>query len=175
MESDFSFNSQYTLRWNDYHQKLINSFQSLHDADDFVDVTVACEGKSFSAHKVVLSACSPYFRRLLKANPCPHPIIILQTIPHKQFAHLLTFMYHGVVHIEPEKLYEFLHAANELQVQGLTDIQYPPPREIYSRKISVESETSASSTNPRNTVSEVAASPQPAANDHQMHDFSGNE
>lgn len=30
--------------------------------DAFVDVTLACDGKSFSAHKVVLSACSPYFQ-----------------------------------------------------------------------------------------------------------------
>ena len=30
--------------------------------DAFVDVTLACDGKSFPAHKVVLSACSPYFQ-----------------------------------------------------------------------------------------------------------------
>lgn len=125
MQSDFSSNQQYTLQWNDYHQKLVNSFQSLHETDDFVDVTIACEGKSFSAHKVILSSCSPYFKRLLKANPCPHPIIILQTIPDKQLQNIINFMYKGVVHVEPETLLDFLQAANELQIQGLTDIQYP--------------------------------------------------
>lgn len=153
MQSDFSVNSQYTLRWNDYHKELVNSFQSIHDADDFVDVTVACEGKSFSAHKIVLSACSPYFRGLLKKNPCPHPIIILQTIPHKQFEHLLNFMYNGLVHIEPETLYEFLQAANELQIQGLTDIQYPT---TLKRKNSIESDLSnSSSANKQTKITET--------------------
>jgi hypothetical protein len=40
----------------------------LRDVEDFVDVTLACDGKSFTAHKMVLSACSPYFRHLLKVN-----------------------------------------------------------------------------------------------------------
>lgn len=33
-----------------------------------MDVTLACEGQQVSAHKVVLSACSPYFRSLLKVS-----------------------------------------------------------------------------------------------------------
>jgi hypothetical protein len=41
----------------------------LRDEEDFVDVTLACDNnRSFTAHKVVLSACSPYFRKLLKVS-----------------------------------------------------------------------------------------------------------
>lgn len=124
MESEFSFNHQYSLKWNDYHRKLIDNFQNLQKLNEFCDVTIACEDKTFTAHKVVLSACSPYFRRLLKANPCQHPIIILQAISHKHFENLLSFMYNGVVHIEPHLLHDFLKAANTLKIQGLSDIQY---------------------------------------------------
>lgn len=159
MESNFSFGHQYSLRWNDYHQKLIDSFQSLQKSDDFVDVTIACEEKSFTAHKVVLSACSPYFKKLLKANPCQHPIIILQTIQPKHFEHLLNFMYHGVVHIEPELLDEFLKSASALQIQGLADIQFPL-NVFGNRKISTESDFSNCAAH-INESSEDAMSPRP--------------
>lgn len=61
---------QYSLRWNDFHSSILSSFRHLRDEEDFVDVTLACDGCSFTAHKVVLSACSPYFRSLLKVRNC---------------------------------------------------------------------------------------------------------
>ncbi|XP_048484140.1 protein abrupt isoform X4 [Plutella xylostella] len=116
---------QYSLRWNDFHSAMVSSFRRLRDEEDFVDVTLACAGATFSAHKVVLSACSPYFRRLLKANPCQHPIVILRDVHDKDMESLLRFMYQGEVHIGQEQLKEFLRAAQLLQVRGLTDV--PPP------------------------------------------------
>ena len=61
-------NELYNLRWNDFQHCLSSSFGHLLDDSDFVDVTLACEGQSFSAHKVVLSACSQYFKKLLKVS-----------------------------------------------------------------------------------------------------------
>ena len=58
----------YSLRWHDFQSSILSSFRHLRDVEDFVDVTLACDGKSFTAHKMVLSACSPYFRHLLKVR-----------------------------------------------------------------------------------------------------------
>ena len=58
----------YSLRWHDFQASILSSFRHLRDVEDFVDVTLACDGKSFTAHKMVLSACSPYFRHLLKVR-----------------------------------------------------------------------------------------------------------
>ncbi|XP_026469630.1 protein abrupt-like [Ctenocephalides felis] len=113
---------QYSLRWNDFHSSILSSFRRLRDEEDFVDVTLACEGCSFTAHKVVLSACSPYFRRLLKANPCEHPIVILRDVRGEDMESLLRFMYHGEVHIGHEQLPDFLKTAQLLQVRGLADV-----------------------------------------------------
>lgn len=66
--SSSSGEQQYSLRWNDFHSSILSSFRHLRDVEDFVDVTLACESNSFTAHKVVLSACSPYFRQLLKVS-----------------------------------------------------------------------------------------------------------
>ncbi|KAI9581699.1 hypothetical protein GQX74_010016 [Glossina fuscipes] len=56
----------FCLRWNNYQSSITSAFENLRDDEDFVDVTLACEGRSIKAHRVVLSACSPYFRDLLK-------------------------------------------------------------------------------------------------------------
>ncbi|XP_045512754.1 protein abrupt-like isoform X3 [Pieris brassicae] len=127
---------QYSLRWNDFHSAMVSSFRRLRDEEDFVDVTLACAGATFTAHKVVLSACSPYFRRLLKANPCQHPIVILRDVHDKDMESLLRFMYQGEVHIGQEQLKEFLRAAQLLQVRGLTDVPPPAPLTTLEQKAS---------------------------------------
>ncbi|CAG9771287.1 unnamed protein product [Ceutorhynchus assimilis] len=122
MGAETSPEQQYSLRWNDFHSSILSSFRHLRDEEDFVDVTLACDGCSFTAHKVVLSACSPYFRRLLKANPCTHPIVILRDVQHKDMESLLRFMYNGEVHVGQEHLTDFLKTAQMLQVRGLADV-----------------------------------------------------
>ncbi|XP_071531753.1 uncharacterized protein [Panulirus ornatus] len=109
----------YSLRWNDYTVKIVTAFQSLRDEEDFVDVTVACDGHSYSAHKMVLSACSPYFRALLRANPCQHPIVILKDVGHVELERLLEFMYNGEVSIAQDQLAAFLKTAENLKIRGL--------------------------------------------------------
>lgn len=122
MGDESSPEQQYSLRWNDFHASILSSFRHLRDEEDFVDVTLACDGCSFSAHKVVLSACSPYFRHLLKANPCQHPIVILRDVQKKDMENLLRFMYNGEVHIGQDHLADFLKTAKMLQVRGLAEV-----------------------------------------------------
>lgn len=51
---------QYCLRWNNHQNTLISVFDSLQERGCMVDCTLGAEGQSLQAHKVVLSACSPY-------------------------------------------------------------------------------------------------------------------
>lgn len=57
---------QFSLRWNNYLSHITNAFDSLRSDQDLVDVTLSCEGKRIRAHKMLLSACSTYFRDLFK-------------------------------------------------------------------------------------------------------------
>ena len=68
MGSGGGSDQHFCLRWNNFHSNIATSFEQLRDHEDFVDVTLACEGRTIKAHKVVLSACSPYFRNLLKVS-----------------------------------------------------------------------------------------------------------
>lgn len=43
-----------------------SEFKKIQEASDLVDITFSCEGKQFGAHKLVLFACSPYFKEVLK-------------------------------------------------------------------------------------------------------------
>jgi len=112
---------RFSLKWNNYQNHLVTAFESLLGENDFVDVTLGVEGKRLSAHKMLLSACSPYFRELLKGNPCQHPIIVLRDIRYTDLHSLLQFMYNGEVNVHQDQLNSFLKAAESLKIRGLTD------------------------------------------------------
>lgn len=64
---------QFFLKWNDFQSNMVSSFKHLRDEKSFTDVTLACDGQTCKAHKMVLSACSPYFKSLLEV--CYHPVM----------------------------------------------------------------------------------------------------
>ena len=111
---------KFCLRWNDFEANISTAFQELRDDKDFFDVTVACEEEQIQAHKVILSACSPFFRSVLKRNPHQHPLLYLKGVSYRDLMSIVTFMYHGEVNIAQEELNSFLAAAEELRVKGLT-------------------------------------------------------
>ncbi|KAI9555820.1 D binding [Daphnia sinensis] len=112
---------EFFLRWNNHQSNLITAFHDLRIGEDFVDVTLACEGQSLQAHKVVLSACSPFFRDLLKTTPCKHPVIVLKDILFYDLLALVEFVYHGEVRVKHQRLPSFLRTAEVLKVRGLTE------------------------------------------------------
>ena len=112
---------RFSLRWNNYQSQLVQAFDSLLDSKDLVDVTLGVEGKKLTAHKMLLSACSPYFRELLRDNPCQHPIIILRDVSYEDVSSLLRFMYNGEVSVSQDSLNSFLKSAESLKIKGLTE------------------------------------------------------
>ncbi|KAL1129322.1 hypothetical protein AAG570_013851 [Ranatra chinensis] len=116
-----SENQHFCLKWNNHQSTLVSLFPSLLDTNTFVDCTLAAGGKQVHAHKVVLSACSPYLKELLVQHNDKHPIIILNNIKASELIAIVDFMYKGEVNISQENLAEFLKAAKTLQIKGLTD------------------------------------------------------
>ncbi|OTF75466.1 hypothetical protein BLA29_014098, partial [Euroglyphus maynei] len=60
---------QYCLKWNCFHTNMTDGFQNMLIHENLVDVTLACEGASIKAHKMILATCSPYFQNLFMTNP----------------------------------------------------------------------------------------------------------
>jgi hypothetical protein len=111
---------KFCLKWNEFESNVSTAFRELREDKDFFDVTLACDGNQLEAHKVILSACSPFFRGVLKRNPHAHPLLYLKGIKYEDILAVLNFMYHGEVNIAQEELNSFLAVAEELQVKGLT-------------------------------------------------------
>lgn len=113
---------QFCLRWNNYQSNLTNVFDQLLQSESFVDVTLACDGNSMKAHKMVLSACSPYFQNVLSENPCQHPIIILKDIRWFELKAVVEFMYKGEINVCQEDIAPLLQVAESLKIRGLADV-----------------------------------------------------
>merc|ERR1712106_1045814 len=111
---------KFCLRWNDFENNISSSFRELREDKDFFDVTLACEDNQLQAHKVILSACSPFFRSVLKRNPHQHPLLYLKGVRYESVLAVLNFMYHGEVNVAQEELNTFLSVAEDLKVKGLT-------------------------------------------------------
>lgn len=113
---------QFCLRWNNYQTNLTNVFDQLLQSESFVDVTLACDGHSVKAHKMVLSACSPYFQSLFFDNPCQHPIVIMRDIKWPELKAAVEFMYKGEINVSQEQIGPLLRVAESLKIRGLADV-----------------------------------------------------
>ena len=112
---------KFSLRWNDFQENISSAFSSLRDDTDFTDVTLISEdGLQLQAHKVILSASSPFFMNIFKINRNPNPLLYLKGFKANQLHSIIDFMYHGVAEIQQENLDDFLAVAEELQLKGLT-------------------------------------------------------
>ncbi|XP_060534641.1 protein tramtrack, beta isoform-like isoform X2 [Cylas formicarius] len=112
----------YCLRWNNYQSNMTSVFHQLLETEAFVDVTLACDTLSLKAHKVVLSACSAYFQKLLLENPCEHPTIIMpQDVDFGDLRSIIDFVYKGEIDVTRDELQSLLRTADQLKIKGLCD------------------------------------------------------
>ncbi|XP_043288374.1 protein bric-a-brac 2-like [Venturia canescens] len=130
---------QICLKWNSFLNNIATSFENLWEEEGLVDVTLASDGQCLTAHKVILSASSPFFKKIFHTNPCQHPVIILQDVHFSELEALLLFIYKGEVNIDQKNLPALLKAAETLQIRGLSggDIY---AKESYKRLIELEEE-----------------------------------
>ncbi len=63
-----SIGGSYSLKWNSFHSHLARGMGKLLDEEEFTDVTLACDGQYLKVHRVLLSLCSPYFKRLFQVQ-----------------------------------------------------------------------------------------------------------
>ncbi|XP_023313341.1 longitudinals lacking protein, isoforms A/B/D/L isoform X32 [Trichogramma pretiosum] len=113
--------TQFCLKWHNHQSTLIRNFDTLLESGTLVDCTLAAEGRYLKAHKVVLSACSPYFEGLLSEHYDKHPVFILKDVKFVELKAMMDYMYRGEVNISQNQLTALLKAAESLQIKGLSD------------------------------------------------------
>jgi len=113
-------NKMFRLRWNDFESNISVALREVRDGKEFFDCTLSCGSSQIQAHKLILSACSPFFRSILNQNPHPHPLLYLKGVKFSDLQAILSFMYHGEVNVAQEEINSFLAVAEDLQVKGLS-------------------------------------------------------
>lgn len=121
--------------------------------ETYTDVTLACEGKFYPVHKLVLSTCSEYFSDIFDRTPCKNPVIVLKDIQCQDLEFLLDYMYIGEVNVRQNELSSLIKAAECLRIKGLA----VPDEEPKSGG------TTTSSSGNTNTASESRARPDQAS------------
>jgi len=154
---------KFCLRWNDFESNISLAFRDIREEKDFFDCTLSCGSRQLQAHKLILSACSPFFRSILKQNPHQHPLLYLKGVQFTDLQAVLNFMYHGEVNVAQEELNSFLAVAEDLQVKGLTQNNSKPkspspPPASYSKPRPKEPDPPAPPKRPRSVCP-----PQPVA------------
>ncbi|EFA08790.1 protein jim lovell [Tribolium castaneum] len=137
--------SHYSLRWNNHQTHILAAFDALLQAETLVDVTLVCAETSVRAHKVVLSACSPFFQRIFSENPCKHPVIVLKDFSGWEVQAIVDFMYKGEISVIQEQLQSLIKAAESLQVRGLAN---QDPFGVDKESTSIINQTPTPSTSP---------------------------
>ncbi|XP_062122760.1 modifier of mdg4-like isoform X13 [Drosophila sulfurigaster albostrigata] len=113
---------QFSLCWNNFNTNLSAGFHESLCRGDLVDVSLAAEGQIVKAHRLVLSVCSPFFRKMFtQMPPNAHAFVFLNNVSHSALKDLIQFMYCGEVNVKQDALPAFISTAESLQIKGLTD------------------------------------------------------
>ena len=139
---------KFFLKWNDFHSNVSKSFGIFRNEEYLHDVTlVSDDHNKVPAHRLVLSACSAYFRDIFKNNNHAHPLLCLDLISSEDLKNVMDYIYNGEVQIYQENLDKFLAVAQRLKLEGLVgdnntmeelDNQYVPKEEFVQSIINEE-------------------------------------
>ena len=98
---------KFCLKWNNFQNNITSSFCGLRKEPDFSDVTLVCEeDQQIEAHRVILTACSPFFSSTLRKNEHHHPMIYMRGVKTKDLVAIVDFIYHGEANIYQDDLDE---------------------------------------------------------------------
>ena len=113
---------KFCLKWNDFHSNVSKSFTQVRNEEYLHDVTlVSDDHKKFSAHRLVLSACSEYFRDIFKNYLHSHPLVCLDGFYSEDLQNIMDYIYNGEIQIYQDNLDRFLVLAQKLKLQGLIE------------------------------------------------------
>ncbi|XP_063865080.1 protein abrupt-like isoform X2 [Scylla paramamosain] len=115
-----------SLSWKNHMSTFSHMLSVVRDVARYTDVTIACDGKFYPAHKLVLSTCSDYFLKMFEITSCKHPVIVIRDVKCKNMEALLSYMYAGVVNVSQSDLPQLIKAAEMLEIKGLAVADDPP-------------------------------------------------
>ena len=131
------------LKQTEFGANCAAGFRELRQADELLDATLACEGEAVRVHKLVLSASSAFFRRVVsQAGVSTQPYIFLRGLASQDLLNIIAFIYDGEARVPADQLTRFIQAAQELEIKGLGPDQIKGANPNLSKSIKRESQAS---------------------------------
>lgn len=117
-------NKPYYLHVSDkYPRSLINTLDSIRKSEQLCDVSIKVGKNIFKAHKLILSACCPYFRAMFTQEMAEsrQNEVTIQDVDEHAMELLIDFAYTAVIKIDESNVQTILPAACILQLQEIQD------------------------------------------------------
>ena len=111
---------KFSLKWIDFHSNASKSFVLFRNEEYLHDVTLVSDDQDqITAHKLVLSASSEYFKNIFRNNKILNPFLCLDGISSTDLHNILDYIYNGEIQIYQEHLDRFLAVAQRFKLEGL--------------------------------------------------------
>ena len=117
------------LKWSKFENNITESIHNLRNVDDFYDVTlVGDDFEQVKAHKIVLSATSEYFKKILQnIKGLNHPVLCLEGLNYTDINNVMDFIYNGQLELPQDDVKRYLAVAERLKLFGI----YEPDNSNY--------------------------------------------
>ncbi|KAK7081900.1 hypothetical protein SK128_026845 [Halocaridina rubra] len=109
------------LKWNNHQATFCHILHRLRTKPRYADATLACEGRLFMVHRLVLATCSDFFDEIFQQTPSDstRAVIVLNEARAQDIECLLDYMYCGQVNVRQANLASLLKTAECLKIKGL--------------------------------------------------------
>lgn len=101
---------------------LQDGLKELLNENKFIDCTLKVGDRSFPCHKLILAACSPYFRELYFSDDGKEgdkKEVVLENLDPSVMEMIINYMYTAEMDITDDNVHEVLAVANRLQIPSV--------------------------------------------------------
>lgn len=119
-----------------HFENIRTMFSTLYTDELLSDVTLCCRNGTIKAHKVVLAATSPYFRKVFIETGRQNAVFIMHGVDFQQLKNLIELIYKGCIDIPTDEYRLVYDLAENLEVTGVLIDEKSYDDETVSHKIS---------------------------------------
>ena len=110
----------YNMHWKGHNEHFKKMMKGMLVSKENSDVTLVCdEIKTVPAHKNILSASSPVFRKMFGLQQGKELFLYMRGIKYHILESIMEFIYLGEVNLQDIFVEEFVAIANSLEISGL--------------------------------------------------------
>lgn len=100
-------------------ENMRSMFSTLYTDELLSDVTLCCRNGTLKAHKVVLAAISPYFRKVFVETCRQNAVFIMHGVDFPQLKSLIELIYVGCIDLPSDEYRLVCDLADSLEVKGV--------------------------------------------------------